>query len=285
MKLKDKLIIVLLLMMGYYSLMAQGPWAQGKGNGYGQAVFNIIPTYSSIFDGNGGTRESEREISEIILTTYGEIGLTNSLTVGGTIPFSITSTGAPSSLTESPSLPAGDLSSLGNISVFGKYTFGNGPLKVAFAPRFELPTSRRNDITGLSTGVNAFTFQPTASIGKSTSKGFYYGYFGYGLRSNEHNDFLTFGIEGGLNLSENVTFIVNVNRLQNIDNGNPLVDSPANIETGLYTSFQEYTAFLIKFFIDDVVSDFGVFFSLGGGSAANSIAASPALSVGVFRKW
>ncbi len=282
---KQKAIMILLFLLSYQLMMAQGPWAQGKGNGYGQVVFNIIPTYSSIFDGSGSSRETEREISEFILSSYAELGITDNLTLGASIPFNISSTGAATSTTETPTFPAGNLSSLGNISLFGKYTIGNGGLKLAFIPQVDLPTSTRNDVTGLSSGVDAFTFRPAISIGKSGTQAFYYGYFGYGLRTNEHNDFLTFGVEGGLKLSEKFTFIVNVNRLQNIDNGNPLVDSPANIETGLYTSFQEYTAFLIKFFVDDVFNDFGVFFSLGGGSNANSVASSPALSFGVFRKW
>jgi len=230
-------------------------------------------------------KERFRKISEIILSSYAELGITDNLTLGVSIPFNISSTGAATSTTETPTFPAGNLSSLGNISLFGKYTIGNGGLKLAFIPQVDLPTSTRNDVTGLSSGVDAFTFRPAISIGKSGTQAFYYGYFGYGLRTNEHNDFLTFGVEGGLKLSEKFTFIVNVNRLQNIDNGNPLVDSPANIETGLYTSFQQYTAFLIKFFVDDVFNDFGAFFSLGGGSNANSVASSPALSFGVFRKW
>ena len=285
MNFKKLTILPILFLFSFHLLLAQGPWAQGKGNGYGQVVFNIIPTYSSIFDGSGGSRESEREISEIVLSSYVELGITNNLTLGATIPFNISSTGAATSITETPNLPAGNLSSLGNVSLFGKYTIGNGPLKVALIPKVDLPTSTRSDVTGLSSGVDAYTFRPAISIGKSGTQAFYYGYFGYGLRSNEHNDFLSFGIEGGLKLSEKFTFIVNVDRLQNIDNGNPLVDSLANIETGLHTSFQEYTAFLLKFFVDDVVNDFGFFFSLGGGSNANSVASSPALSVGVFRKW
>ena len=76
-----------------------------------------------------------------------------------------------------------------------------------------------------------------------------------------------------------------MNRLQNINNGNPLVDSPANLETGLYTSFQAYTAFLFKFFVEDLYKDYGAFVSFGGAVRANSVAASPSISFGIFKKW
>ena len=264
---------------------AQSPWAQRKGKGYSQILFNTIPTYAGIFSGDDGIRQSERFISETIIASFTEIGVTDNLTFSATVPLIFASTGDPSSVDITPSLPADRLSSLGNISLSTKYTFGSGSWKFALNPRVDFPTSSRDDVSGLSTGVGALTIQPAASAGRSGDDWFYYGFFGYGFRSDDHNDFLNYGIEAGKALNDKVTFIINVSRLESINNGDRSVDSAANIETGLFTSFQEFTGYVIKFFVDDIYKDFGVFGSIGGGFNADSIAASPALSLGIFRKW
>jgi len=218
-------------------------------------VFNTLPPYTTIFNGAEAARESERIISELTISSFAEIGITKNFTLGVSVPLIRTATGEPGFNTTNPSLPADNLTSLGNVSLSAKYTFGNTPLKIAFTP------------------------------GNSGNDWFYYGFFGYGIRSNEHNDFLSYGIEGGKKLDDRLSVIININRLQNINNGNPLVDSPANLQTGLYTSFQEYTAFLLKFFVENLYKDYGAFVSFGGAFSANSVAASPAISFGVFRKW
>ena len=60
-----------IVLFSFQSLFAQGPWTQPKGGGYSQVVFNTIPTYSSIFNGTGGsTRQSERLLSEMVISGY-----------------------------------------------------------------------------------------------------------------------------------------------------------------------------------------------------------------------
>jgi len=280
------LAIILILCSG--SIMAQGPWAKGKGNGYGQLMFNTIPTYSELFDKSfdEGKRTTERELSDVTIATYIEAGVSDKLTIGGSIPLIFVGAGAATDANVTPVYPEDNLGSLGNISLFGKYTLIDKKWKLAFISDFALPTSTRNEESGLSTGVDAFTFQPMLSLGSSKNKFYYYGYFGYGMRSNEYHDFLNFGAEAGYKATKKITLILHLNSRYNLDNGNPAVDSPANIETGFYTSNQEYNAFLFKVFAEKLYKNFGAFFSLGGGGfGANSVAASPALSLGAFYKW
>jgi len=266
-----------------HTLLAQDPWPKGKGKGYAQLAFNNIPTYSSVFDG-ANTRITERELSERILTAYAEIGITNRLSLGTNIPLSFLSSGASSDTIIVPTFPEGNLSSLGNISLFGKYTVLDSKLKIAIISQVDLPTSTQDDLTGLATGVNATSIQPKLSFGGSKNNFFAYGYFGYGFRNNNYHDFLNFGIEGGLKVGDNVSVILNIFRLHNLNNGDSAVDSPASIETGFYTSFQEYNAFLFKIFAENLAGGLGGFVSLGGGSGT-SVAASPALTIGGFYKW
>lgn len=273
----------LALILLSHSIKAQGPWAQGIGHGYSQILFNIVPTYNEIYSGGGSTRTAERELTDITLALYSEVGITRKITLGANIPWVIVSSGEASEGTV-PSLPEGSLSNSGNISVFGKYTLLDQVIKVALISQVDLPTAKQDPITGLSTGLDATTWQPKISVGGGISDWFAYGFFGYGYRTNDHHDFLNFGVEAGLSTQNKITIIVNVNRWHNLDNGDDTVDSTANVETGLYTSFQEYNAVLLKLFAEDLFQGFGAFGSVGGGSGT-SVAASPALSLGVFYKW
>lgn len=280
------MIVTLIVVMVSSPLVAQGPWSPGKGHGYAQLLYNTVPAYTTIFAGDQGNRALERQLTETDVILYSEFGISQKLTLGTTIPLISVSSGIANPQLESePTLPAGDLTSLGNISLQGKYNLLNKTWNVSFITQLDLPTSSRTLESGLSTGVDAFTFQPKISAGKSSVNGFFYGFLGYGIRTNNHNDFVNFGVEAGFNAGEKFSLIINVNRWQNLDNGDPSVDSPQNIITGFYTSFQEYTGYLLKLFFKDIYKGFGGFASLGGGGGANSVASSPALSLGVFYKW
>lgn len=270
---------------------AQGPWTQGKGNGYGQIIYNTIPTYSSVYGGDGfGTRSLQREQSESMVAAYVEYGVTNTLTVGANVRFTWVQTGAARPAVIEPSYPAGRLSAFGNVGLFGKVPILDRAIKVAAIAQIDLPTGQRDILTGLSTGANAFTFQPKVSVGGSTRKVFGFGYAGYGYRTNSYHDQLFLGLEGGVRIArDKLLLVLNIHRLHNLDNGNDAVDHPANVETGLYTSFQEFSAFQLKLLAEDVYKGFGLMASMGGslpGSlATTSVPASPALTVGVTRKW
>ncbi len=263
--------------------LAQGPWAPGWGHGYGQFLFNIVPTYSEIYDGGGNTRTAEREITDMTLAIYSELGVSKRFTMGFNIPYILVQSGDITS-DSSATLNSGTLSAPGNLSISGKYTFLEGKLLAALIAQIDLPTSDRSTETGLSTGVDATTFFPKISIGGSKNDWFAYAFFGYGFRTNNYHDVIQMGIEGGIKASEKISLILNINRWHNVDNGDSQVDSPANLVTGLYTSFQEYNAVLLKLFADDLYNGWGGFFSFGGGSGT-SVAASPALSLGIFYKW
>lgn len=281
-----KNLLVLLSLFCFVQVAAQGPWAPGKGHGYTQLLFNLIPPYAQVYDGGSTTREVDRELFDFTISAYGEFGISPRLTVGATVPFILVSTGdVTDPMNTTPNLPSDNLAAPGNISLFGKYTIIDQTVKVALIGQADLPTSDRDAETGLSTGVDATTLHPKLSVGSGQKGWFAYGFFGYGYRTNDHHDFLNFGIEGGLKASEDFTVILNINRWHNLDNGDPSVDAPNIVETGFYTSFQEYNAFLLKIFAEDLFSKgFGGFASIGGGSGT-SVAASPAISLGLFYKW
>lgn len=283
MKIKNCFFFILVLASSQ-SLLAQGPWAKGKGHGYSQLTYNTIPTYTTIYSGDNGTRTLERELSERILSSYSEVGFSDRFTFGASIPINFVSSGSASDSVSNPSLPSGSLSALGNIGLLGKYTFIDSKWKAAFIANIDFNTSSREVESGLSTGVNAASFQPKLSVGSDGDGWYAFGFFGYGYRNNNYHDFLNYGVELGLKPTEKAMVILNINRWHNLANGDASVDSPENILTGLYTSFQEYNAFLLKLFIKDIYAGIGGFASLGGGSG-NSVAASPAITFGVFYDW
>lgn len=284
--------LLLVLLGSQLSVSAQSPWAKGKGNGYGQVVFNTIPTYSSLFDGGhiglGDTKELERKISEAVVSTYWEVGVSERLTFGGTVPFVMVSSGDAVSADVTPTYEADNLAALGNIAVFGKYTFIDRKLKMAFISQVNVPTSQRNNQSGLSTGINAFSIIPKISAGGSKNKWYYYSTLGYDLRTNDFHDFLTFEVEAGRRMTKRLSLILNIHRQHSLRNGDGAVDSPANIQTGLYTSFQEFSGYLMKVFAQDLYKGFGGFASVGGAFPLGdkvSVPLSPAFSAGVFYEW
>lgn len=266
------------------SVFAQGPWAAGRGHGYGQLLFNTIPTYNTLYIGNGNTRETERELSDITIATYLDYGITEKITLNANIPYIFVSSGDLVDNSITPLTEEGSLSGLGNITIGGKYTIVQKKLVAAFHLQADLPTRSFDNATGLSTGVDALTVMPKLSFGTSTNNWFLYGYFGYGIRNNDYHHLLNFGVEGGVKVNENVSLILNINNIEQLENGLASVDTPTNLETGFYTSIQEFNAFLLKVYAEKIYRNFGGLVSLGGGSG-NSVAASPALSLGIFYKW
>ena len=280
----------------FYSLIsvdsnAQGPWAQEKGKGYSQVVFNSISNYSSLYDertGTGDTRRTERILSEVVLAAYGEFGINDKLTIGANIPFGMVKSGSARVDSIPPQFAEGRLIAFGNVSAIAKYTFIDKKWKAAFLTQVGLATAERDTSTGLATGVDTYSLQPTLSFGSSSEDWYYFGYFGYGYRTNDYHDYLTMGAEVGKRLSnDKILIIMNIHRLHNLGNGSALVDAPAIVETGLHTSFQEYSAFLAKIFVEDLYKGVGAFGSIGGAFPGEkvSVAAAPAMSLGLFYKW
>ncbi len=280
-----KRFLLFCLLLVPITIYAQSPWASGKGKGYGQVLYTSIPTYSTLFAGNGNTINTERELSDRTVSAYLDFGINDKVTFSLNIPYVFVKSGSLTEETLNPLTQEGSLNGLGNISLAAKYSFykkRNFAAGVIF--QGDLPTRSFDNQTGLSTGVDAFTFIPKLTAGLSNDDWFVYGYFGYGIRTSNYHHILNYGIEGGLKAAENVSLILNINAINRLDNGDPLVDSETNLATGFYTSIQEYNAFLIKLLVERISGNLGALVSLGGGSG-NSVAASPAISIGLFYKW
>ncbi len=116
-------LLILAALIVQTSALAQGPWAAKQGHGYGQLLFNTIPTYNTLFTGNGNTRETERELSDITLAAYLDYGISDKLTLTANIPYISVKSGALVDETITPITEEGSLSGLGNITIGTKYTF------------------------------------------------------------------------------------------------------------------------------------------------------------------
>ena len=278
-----RLIIALVCLAGAVFSFGLGPWSAGAGGGYAQLVFTTIPTYDQIYAGGGDTRDAERELSDNTLALYTEFGVTEKLTVLGNLPLVMVSSGDEAQ-GQVATIPDGSLNRLGNVSLAAKYTLLQKGLVVAAIAQVDLPSATQEEATGLSTGVDATTIQPKLSVGSSGDNWFAYGLLGYGFRNNDFHDVFTIGIEGGFKATDNIYLIVNFTSYNSTDNGDASVDDPNNIATGLYTSFQEWNAVNVKIFAEKIVDNFGALASIGGGTG-DSVAASPAISLGIFYKW
>jgi len=128
----NKYLLTILAALTSTMLFAQGPWSPGKGHGYAQLLYNTVPSYTSLFGGDNGSRQTERILSETDIALYTEVGLSSQLTLGATLPIiSVSSGDRNPRLSEIPLLPADNLTSLGNVSLFGKYNLINKTWNVA----------------------------------------------------------------------------------------------------------------------------------------------------------
>jgi hypothetical protein len=101
------------------------------------------------------------------------------------------------------------------------------------------------------------------------------------LRSNGYSHQYNLGIEGGYALNDMIWLGMVVDVLQSMHNGDR--EDPANnFITGLYLNNQEYIAWGMKLFTEQVISGFGFSAALFGAFAGNYVARAPALNVGIY---
>jgi hypothetical protein len=255
---------------------AQSPWTQSKAGFYAQASLQGIPPYTQIF--NGSTLTNLRgKYSEQSVQLYGEYGFTRNWTGIVSLPVRRTTRTATSATFPGNAAFTG----LGNITLGIKRGFEGGGLKMAGTLLLQLPAPG-DDPNGLRTGFDAFTAQPSFSIGKGLRRYYWYAYTGGGVRSDKYASFIQTGGECGVHFGR-IWGIVFSEWMQSLENGTrqPL---PANLETGLFMDEQSWWSYGLKMIVKTGRFT-GLVFSAGGAVTGKNVANRPALSAGYFFKW
>lgn len=238
-------ILVMLLVLAN-SLQAQGPWPQGKGNGY----FKLSEWWISFDEHYTDTGDKDPNLTTGVYNTsiYAEYGLTDRLTGVVNLPFfSRTTMNNLISETTGAVLVEGEaLNGLGDAELGLKYTLtqdGAG-LPIALSLTFGLPLGEDQGGSqgNLQLGDGEFNQLLMAHIGSSFQLGSANAYWsailGVNNRSNNFSDELRYGLEAGVNLAQDRFLLVGRLRgLSSFMNGETAATATS---TGLFANNIEF---------------------------------------------
>jgi len=279
---KKNISIVLLFVVSLsYS---QSAWVKKKGDVYTQLSFNDISNYNRVFNTNGGDLYPSREITDRTVHWYTEYGITNKLTGVLLVPFKMLKTGGLVPQNTNPvTIEKGSYSAFGNIGLAGRYKLHSKKYSIATQLQLELPVSSYNNVTGLRTGVDAYTITPSLAIGKGSEKMFFQSHLGVFLRTNDYSNGVRFYVEGGRKFFGHLWVVCFVDIVDSFENGT--VEAPIkNIETLVALNDSEYGGFGVKL-IEVLTDKFGVTAAAGGAFSAHLEAHRPSFNLGVYYKF
>ncbi len=276
------LVICTLLTFNIFNAVAQQAWTKEKGKFYAQVGGSALSYNQAL---NGKVKPSEwtplnAKFSDITLQAYGEYGITDKLTVSAQLPLKILSSSGvvqPSTITE------GSLVGLSNIqTALTANIYNKDGIVVSGKINLSLPTAKFDIKTGLRTGFDAFSAEPSLLLGFGHSKFFASGELGYVLRNNGYANRIHAGAQIGKFFGKNKKMlgIFALELMKTAANGT--YNDATSTKTALYLSNQSYLSPTIKFGYK-TTSKVTLWLSLGSGIApiTKNIAASigPSLSV------
>ena len=150
-------------------LMGQSAWTIEKNHWYTQLGFTNIGPYDEIFVNGNETATTPREISDRTLQFYTEYGLDSKTTLQFNLPIKFIETGKQTTILQ-PSIISESISAIGNIGLGVRRNFYNKNFVVSGSVLVEMNTGSYNDLSGIRTGYNAWTFIPSVSVCKGTNR-------------------------------------------------------------------------------------------------------------------
>ena len=279
---KKLFILLTISILGLNAIQAQQAWTKEKGKFYGQIGTSYL-TYKQLL--NGKTKPSEwtsinGKITDITVQAYGEYGITDRLTVSAQLPIRLISI---KDIVAPTTLSAGSLTSLGNIQAALTANFYNKEgIVISGKANVALPTAKYNAPTGLRTGFDATSVEPSLLIGLGRAKFFASGEFGYVFRTNGYSNRIHAAAQIGKFFGKNkkILGIVNIELAKSGTNGT--YNDGNSTKTGLYLDKQDFLAPTFKFGYK-ATPKVTLWASVGSGVApfTKNIAASPGLSFSV----
>ncbi|HPI05064.1 MAG TPA: hypothetical protein PLM41_01710 [Saprospiraceae bacterium] len=280
---KPAVIVLSLLCTLPGFVFSQSPWTRDKAGFYIQASWRTIPTYKTIFDRTAENRQRtlEREISENSFHFLAEYGITHKTLVWVDAPLRFMHSGAQTG-TLPVNLKAGTLRGLGNISLACRQNFLSKKINLSGQIRVDLPGTKVDPATGLSTGFDAIGFSALLSLGQRQGRWYWFGYGGWGARGLIGNSALLGGGEAGFKINRN-WFAFFSDLSWNVGSDTYFVP-PANERTGLFLPRQSYWNAGAKGMLA-----FGRFFGgivvITAPIDGNLISRQPAFTAGLYFKW
>lgn len=266
-----KKLSILLLLSISFSVFAQSPWTKNKKEGYVQLSYTTISNYDKLF-GNPEVNLGKK-VSDNTLQLYGEYGISDKTTLLVNLPFKFTSL---------KTTPAISKNSLGNIQLGLKHNFYKKKWLLTGQLNVEANTGTYDEISGLRTGYDAWTFTPLFIAGRGFDKWYIQASTGFDIRTNDYSSNYKLGGEIGYKTLDWLWIAGFLDGVASLKNGD--ISLPTQNLTGLYINDQSYAAFGLKF-IGEINDKFGANIGFGGAFAGKNVAVAPAISFGLYHKF
>lgn len=274
--------LLIISILSYTVAFGQQAWTKEKGKFYAQLGSSFL-SYNQLL--NGKTSPSEwtslnATFSDMTVQAYGEYGITDRITVSGQLPFrllSVKDIKAPNTIT------AGSLTALGNIQAAVTANFYNKDgVVVSGKANVGLPTAKYDAPTGLRSGFDALSVEPSLLLGFGHAKFFTSAELGYVYRNNNYSKRVHAAGQIGkfFGSKKKLLGILNVELMKSLDGGT--YNDGNSVKTGLYLNNQSYLSPTVKLGYK-ATEKVTLWLSAGGGLApiTKNVAASPGLSFSV----
>lgn len=262
-------------------LTAQNAWARPKGEVYLQFGFHNISNYSSVFNKGETGLSLERVMSDRTLQIYGEVGLTDQLTLVANVPYKTVQSQEP--LVTLPTLDSGTLSDLGNVEVGLRHQILRGNFNIAAQVNVKANTSSFDQALGLRTDLDAWSILPSISIGRSKENSYTQAFLGYAWHANDYSHHFRLGFEAGLGILDKHWLIFFIDIYDALENGDRVEDAN-NLLTGLFLDNQQFGGLGLKAIIS-LPADIQLNLGVGGAFFGDLVPSQGATSIGIARKF
>jgi hypothetical protein len=272
----------------FIQLHAQGPWAPGKGHGFAQLSFNTI-NYTDVYDKDGNVQKVSRNNSDNTIQLYAEAGISKNITAKLVVPFTAVSY-SKNLLAPATGPQKASLAGIGNITAGIKYTRQFKHWLIAPGLDISLPAGAPNPAKGLRNGYENVTILPQVSAGISGKKWYAYTKLGYGITTNDYNDFVGINAEGGYKVLPSLWLsLVADLRITTAAKGDfgkkERALYPNYAFTNFYVDDQEYFGIGLKAAYQLPKSKFGLSAAAFGAAGGRNVAAALSINGGVFYKF
>jgi hypothetical protein len=278
---KISIILIFSVLISQPSI-AQQAWTKEKGKFYAQIGASYL-SYSQLLNGKINPSDwtsLNANFTDMTLQGYGEYGLTDKIMISAQVPFKVLSSKnvkLPNTITE------GSLVALSNLQTAITANFYNKD-GIVFSGKTNIgfPTAKFDAPTGLRSGFDSWSVEPSLLAGFGHAKFFSSGEIGYVWRNNGYSSRIHAAAQIGkfFGAKKKLMGIFNLELMKSGDKGTYKDGSSA--KTGLYLDKQSYLSptFKVGYKTNNKVT---LWLSSGFGLApiTKNVAASPGLSFAV----
>ena len=263
---------------------AAGPWPRKQGSGFVQLGFSTIG-YNKIYDDRAEKAPVFADVRDNVLQAFGEVGVTDLLTVTASIPFKFLSV-APLQSTLAPVTSRLINSGLGDIDVMARYNLltENG-YAVSSGLRFGIPSGDSKKANGLILGDGEFNVAPVLLLGRSfyPEPAYITADVAFNFRGSAFSNELLYNVELGYGLFESRLYVILLLSGKESTSSVPSKFVAASAY-GLSTNNQEYTAIAPKL-LYKFSDHLGVSISFATATHGRNIAGGFVFAGGVFHEF